>query len=123
TLPPDFEARQKAALDRLEGLMARKLGDPSEPTLGSGREGAKCPMPGMMDTVLNLGLNDRSVEGLATRTRNPRFAWDCYRRFLQMFGSVVLGLEKRDFEEHLEQFKHRLKAKTDQDLTAAHLEK
>ena len=79
-------------------------------------------MPGMMDTILNLGLNDRSVLGLVQRSGNPRFAWDCYRRFLQMFGSVVLGLEKGDFEEHLEAFKKKKRAKTDQDLTAEDLQ-
>ena len=102
--------------------MGKALGDPKDPLLVSVRSGAKFSMPGMMDTILNLGLNDRSVLGLANRTGNPRFAWDCYRRFLQMFGSVVLGLEKSDFEEHLEAFKHKRRAKTDQDLTPGDLE-
>lgn len=123
TLPPGFEAEQAAALARLERVMGKRLGDPADPLLVSVRSGAKFSMPGMMDTILNLGLNDRSVLGLAARSDNPRFAWDCYRRFLQMFGSVVLGLEKREFEEHLEEFKHRRKAKTDQDLNAFDLEK
>jgi len=86
------------------------------------RSGAKFSMPGMMDTVLNLGLNDRSVEGLAARSSNPRFAWDCYRRFIQMFGGVVLGLEKQGFEEHMHAFKARRRAATDQDLSAADLQ-
>jgi len=123
TLPQGFEAQQDAALAQLERRMAKTLGEARDPLLVSVRSGAKFSMPGMMDTVLNLGLNDRSVHGLAERTGNSRFAWDCYRRFLQMFGSVVLGLEKRDFEEHLESFKRRRKAKTDQDLSTADLEK
>ncbi len=116
TLPPGFVDEQRDALGRLETLMGRSLGDAKDPLLVSVRSGAQFSMPGMMDTILNLGLNDRSVEGIARRTANPRFAWDCYRRFIQMFGSVVLGLEKRDFEGHLETFKHSRKAKTDQDL-------
>src|SRR5262245_18869271 len=118
SLPPGFEAEQREAVERLERVMGRKLGDASDPLLVSVRSGAMFSMPGMMDTVLNLGLNDRSVEGLAKRTKNPRFAWDCYRRFIQMFGSVVLGLEKHDFEEHLSAFKKKKRAKTDQDLDA-----
>ncbi len=121
-LPEGFEAEQKRALEVLETRMAKRLGDPGDPLLVSVRSGAKFSMPGMMDTILNLGLNDRSVLGLAERTQNPRFAWDCYRRFLQMFGSVVLGLEKSDFEEHLEHFKKSKKAKTDQDLSAGDLQ-
>jgi pyruvate,orthophosphate dikinase len=121
-LPAGFEAQHAEALALLERRMARSLGDPKDPLLVSVRSGAKFSMPGMMDTILNLGLNDRSVSGLAVRSGNPRFAWDCYRRFIQMFGSVVMGLEKRDFEEHLESFKHKRRARTDQDLTARHLE-
>jgi pyruvate,orthophosphate dikinase len=121
-LPPGFEAEQLAALERLEASMGKKLGDSDDPLLVSVRSGAKFSMPGMMDTILNLGLNDRSVLGLVKQSGNPRFAWDCYRRFLQMFGSVVLGLEKGDFEEHLEAFKKKRKAKTDQDLSAEDLQ-
>jgi pyruvate,orthophosphate dikinase len=121
-LPAGFEEQHAAALALLERRMGKRLGDPTDPLLVSVRSGAKFSMPGMMDTILNLGLNDRSVEGLAARAANPRFAWDCYRRFMQMFGSVVLGLEKRDFEEHLEHFKHKRRAKTDQDLSAQDLQ-
>jgi pyruvate,orthophosphate dikinase len=121
-LPPGFEGQQGEALERLQRAMGQRLGDPEDPLLVSVRSGAKFSMPGMMDTVLNLGLTDRSVLGLAKRSGNPRFAWDCYRRFLQMFGSVVLGLEKSDFEEHLEGFKKKSKAATDQDLTAEDLQ-
>jgi pyruvate,orthophosphate dikinase len=121
-LPPGFENEQRAALERLEHAMGRQLGDAADPLLVSVRSGAKFSMPGMMDTVLNLGLTDRSVLGLVKKSGNPRFAWDCYRRFLQMFGSVVLGLEKGDFEEHLEAFKRKKRAKTDQDLRAEDLQ-
>src|SRR5258705_6909166 len=109
-------------LAALEAKMGRRLGDPANPLLVSVRSGAKFSMPGMMDTVLNLGLNDRAVEGLAQRSGNPRFAWDCYRRFVQMFGAVVLGLEKSEFEEQLHAFKVRRRAKSDQDLSASDLQ-
>jgi len=121
-LPSGFEEQQSAALERLQQAMGRRLGAAGDPLLVSVRSGAKFSMPGMMDTVLNLGLNDRSVLGLAMKSGNERFAWDCYRRFLQMFGSVVLGLDKGDFEEHLDGFKKRRKATTDQQLSAADLQ-
>ena len=73
--------------------MGKKLGDAADPLLVSVRSGAKFSMPGMMDTILNLGLNDETVEGLAAKTGNPRFAYDCYRRFIQMYGDVVLEIE------------------------------
>jgi pyruvate,orthophosphate dikinase len=121
-LPEAFEEQQREALQQLESRMGKKLGDAKDPLLVSVRSGAKFSMPGMMDTVLNLGLTDKSVLGLAKKTGNARFAWDCYRRFLQMFGSVVLGLEKSDFEHHLDAFKHKRRAKTDQDLDADDLQ-
>jgi pyruvate,orthophosphate dikinase len=94
-------------LQRLEQAMAKKLGDPEDPLLVSVRSGAKFSMPGMMDTVLNLGLNDRSVEGLAKQTEGDwRFAWDGYRRFVQMFGKIVMGVPGEKFEEPLERAKH-----------------
>jgi hypothetical protein len=90
---PDGLAEQVAgALADLEEQAGKKLGDPQDPLLVSVRSGARESMPGMLDTVLNLGLNDRSVEGLAERTDNPRFAWDSYRRFVQMYGNVVVGI-------------------------------
>ena len=95
TLPDDYAAEQKQYVDRLETLSGKKLGHAEDPLLVSVRSGAKFSMPGMMDTILNLGLNDRSVLGLAARTKNERFAWDSYRRFIQMFGSVVMEIEKR----------------------------
>ena len=122
SLPPGFEAQQREALTRLERIMGRRLGDADDPLLVSVRSGAKFSMPGMMDTVLNLGLNDRSVEGLARRTGNPRFAWDCYRRFIQMFGSVVMGLEKPEFEALIDQLKRKRRIKLDTDLKPADLQ-
>ncbi len=121
-LPHDFRAQQGHALEHLESLMGRKLGDANDPLLVSVRSGAKFSMPGMMDTILNLGLNDRSVLGLTRRTGNDRFAWDCYRRFIQMFASVVMDGEKREFEDLIEQLKHQRKVELDTDLTAADLQ-
>ncbi len=105
----------------LEKKMGRKLGDPFDPLLVSVRSGAKFSMPGMMDTVLNLGLNDQSVEGLAHVTSDERFAYDSYRRFISMYGRIVLGVDGHLFEEPLEEEKAKFKAKTDADLTAAAL--
>ena len=116
TLPDGFEDGQRAALTALEDAIGKKLGDPQDPLLVSVRSGAKISMPGMMDTILNLGLNDRAVTGLALRTENPRFAWDCYRRFLQMFGCVVLDIDKNEFERPLEALRKKRRAKTDADL-------
>src|SRR4051812_3698454 len=90
-LPDGMESQVTAALERLEEAAGKRLGDPSDPLLVSVRSGARESMPGMLDTVLNLGLNDASVEGLAARTSNPRFAWDSYRRFAQMYSNVVKG--------------------------------
>src|SRR5689334_8796201 len=97
-LPPEFAAQQQAALAGLEQSIGRSHGDAADRPLVSVRSGAKLSMPGMMDTVLNLQLNGRSVHGVARKTGNPRFAWDCYRRFLQMFSSVVMAFEKPEFE-------------------------
>ena len=108
-------------LARLEETMGRRLGDPDDPLLVSVRSGAKFSMPGMMDTVLNIGLNDRSVEGLARQSGNERFAWDSYRRLLSMFGQTVLGLDKDVFEDEIDRLKAQRSAATDLDLTAADL--
>ena len=96
--PKGIRGEVDRALARVEKAMGARFGDAENPLLVSVRSGARASMPGMMDTVLNLGLNDVTVEALARRTGNERFAWDCYRRFLQMFGDVVLGLkpEKKD---------------------------
>jgi pyruvate, orthophosphate dikinase len=97
--PEGMAEQVRAALDRLEEQAGKKLGDPDDPLLVSVRSGARESMPGMLDTVLNLGMNDRSVEGLARATGNERFAWDSYRRFLLMFGVVVRGIDEDDFDE------------------------
>ncbi|NLW08153.1 MAG: pyruvate, phosphate dikinase [Clostridia bacterium] len=110
-----------ARLQDLEALTGKKLGDAQNPLLVSVRSGAPVSMPGMMDTILNLGLNDRSVEGLAAQTNDERFALDCYRRFIQMFGDVVLGIEHDRFETILGKYKERLGIKYDNELTPAAL--
>ncbi|MEK7348404.1 MAG: PEP/pyruvate-binding domain-containing protein, partial [Candidatus Eisenbacteria bacterium] len=91
-------AEEDEALRRLEKMLGRRLGDAANPLLVSVRSGSPLSMPGMMDTVLNLGLNDRTVEGLARRSGNPRFAYDSYRRFIQMYGDVVLGIPRPHLE-------------------------
>jgi pyruvate, orthophosphate dikinase len=106
---------------RLEKRMGRKLGDPYDPLLVSVRSGAKFSMPGMMDTVLNLGLNDESVRGLAHVTSDERFAYDSYRRFISMYGRIVLGIEAHLFDEPLEKAKASAGARTDAELPAAAL--
>ena len=95
---PQMESEMHNALDRLERLQGQKLGAGENPLLVSVRSGAKFSMPGMMDTILNLGLNDHAVEALARRSNNPRFAYDSYRRLIQMFGDVVLDIPKKKFE-------------------------
>ena len=99
TEPDGMEEQVAAALERLQESAQKGLGDPGDPLLVSVRSGARESMPGMLDTILNLGLNDESVEGLAAATDNPRFAWDSYRRFVQMFGSVVRGIDEDDFSD------------------------
>ena len=110
------------ALARLEKLQGQKLGAAANPLLVSVRSGAKFSMPGMMDTILNLGLNDHSVKGLAERSNNPRFAYDSYRRLIQMFGSVVLDIPKPAFEEVFDGKKKQKKAKLDTELDAKALQ-
>ena len=110
------------ALANLEELQGQKLGAGENPLLVSVRSGAKFSMPGMMDTILNLGLNDESVKALAARTNNPRFAYDSYRRLIQMFGNVVLDVEKAEFEHVFEGKKKQKRAKLDTDLDAKALQ-
>ncbi|MCF7834700.1 pyruvate, phosphate dikinase [Candidatus Gracilibacteria bacterium] len=110
-------------LKSLEHHMGKKLGDINDPLLVSIRSGAASSMPGMMDTILNLGLNDQSVQGIINKTNNPRFARDSYRRFLQMFGDVVMGVEYDHFEEQLEKIKSEKGVKLDTDLSAEDLQK
>ncbi|MBY0396583.1 MAG: pyruvate, phosphate dikinase [Thermoleophilia bacterium] len=116
--PEGLDEEISRHLTALEEVAGKRLGDPEDPLLVSVRSGAKFSMPGMMDTVLNLGLNDRSVEGLAARTGNPRFAYDSYRRFIQMFGDVVAGVEKEHFERALSEMKAARGVEQDVDLTA-----
>src|SRR5918911_3901550 len=111
--PEDLSAEVTRNLRRLEKSMAKRLGDPSDPLLVSVRSGAKFSMPGMMDTVLNLGLNDESVTGLAKQTNDERFAYDSYRRFVQMYGRIVQGISAEAFDEPFEKAKEKAKAKDD----------
>jgi len=117
-LNPEIDAQMYAALGRLEKLQGQKLGSGKNPLLVSVRSGAKFSMPGMMDTILNLGLNDEAVEALAKLSNNPRFAYDSYRRLIQMFGDVVLDVPKKKFEHIFDSIKHREKVKFDYDLTS-----
>jgi len=114
----DVDRQMEEALAKLEQLQGQKLGKGENPLLVSVRSGAKFSMPGMMDTILNLGLNDQSVEALAKRSNNPRFAYDSYRRLIQMFGNVVLEIPKADFDEVFDAKKKQKKAKLDTELDA-----
>ena len=113
TYPASLQAQMEAGVKNMEKIMGTQFGATSGmPLLVAVRSGARDSMPGMMDTILNLGLNDESVVALEKATNNPRFAWDCYRRFIQMYGDVVLGVQKREGEDHepfetvIEEFKH-----------------
>ncbi|MGH7129822.1 MAG: PEP/pyruvate-binding domain-containing protein, partial [Planctomycetaceae bacterium] len=127
TYPKALEEAVAAALAAVERKVGARFGDAANPLLVSVRSGARASMPGMMDTVLNLGLNDRTVEGLARNSGDPRFAWDSYRRFVQMYGNVVLGMKphKKEDEDHFEDILHKTKTaaaiELDKDLTADHL--
>ncbi len=121
-VPKAVDDQVGEALAKLEKMMGQKLGDTENPLLVSVRSGAKFSMPGMMDTVLNLGLNDRSVKGLIAKSGDERFAFDCYRRFIQMFGNVVRGIDKEKFEHVFDKQKKKSKAKFDTDLTAKDLQ-
>jgi pyruvate, orthophosphate dikinase len=116
--PPSLRAEVATHLKRLEKAVGKKLGDASDPLLVSVRSGSARSMPGMMETILNLGLNSKSVEALAKRTSNDRFAYDAYRRFVQMYSSVVIGLPKDDLEEKLRAMKARFKVQDDTQVPA-----
>jgi pyruvate, orthophosphate dikinase len=120
-LSPEVNKQMLTALHRLEKLQEQKLGSQENPLLVSVRSGAKFSMPGMMDTILNLGLNDTCVESLAQKTNNRRFAYDSYRRLIQMFGDVVLGLGKHPFENIFDRNKNKTGAKSDTEMTASAL--
>ena len=122
-LPAGLKAEVDKAIRTLERERGKKFGDNKDPLLVSVRSGAKFSMPGMMDTILNLGLNDKAVEGLAASSGDRRFAFDSYRRFIQMYGDVVLEIGKSRFEELLEAMKKQYRVQSDTDLTAADLEK
>src|ERR1700689_57733 len=117
-VPKEIHQEVLQALENLQKQMGQTLGDTGNPLLVSVRSGAKFSMPGMMDTILNLGLNDKTVVALEKKSGNPRFAQDCYRRFIQMFGAVVLDMEKHDFDHIFDGQKKKVKAKLDTDLTA-----
>ena len=121
-LPPTLDRQARAAIKRVEKSTNKKFGNSKNPLLFSVRSGAKFSMPGMMDTVLNLGLNDEVIAGFVKLTDNPRFIYDTYRRFLHMFGNVVLGINKTEFEEILTHLKKGLNIKSDFDLREKDLE-
>jgi len=116
--PRELSGQVSAAVKRLEKVTGKKLGDPSDPLLVSVRSGAARSMPGMMETILNLGLNDSSIQGLIRKTRDERFAWDAYRRFIQMYSSVVIGLPKDELEERLRDMKKRKGVRDDTQVNA-----
>ena len=117
-VPKEIQQQQAEALSKLEKLMGKKLGDAKDPLLLSVRSGAKFSMPGMMNTILNLGLNDATTAGLAAKSKNDRFAYDCYRRFIQMFGQVALDMDMEHFDHIFDEKKKQRKIKLDSDLTA-----
>ena len=112
--PKELKAQMEAGVRNMERILGKKFGDVKKPLLVAVRSGARDSMPGMMDTILNLGLNDQTVEALAASSQNPRFAWDCYRRFIQMYGDVVMGVQKapdedeEPFEEVIDTLKKEL---------------
>jgi len=116
--PPGMWEQVLENLKKVEKAMGMKFGDPTNPLLVSVRSGAKFSMPGMMDTVLNLGLNEATLQALIRKTNNERFVYDAYRRFITMFGSIVMGIERQNFEKALEVMKERKGARLDTDLTA-----
>ncbi len=129
TYPPELDSQIEKALAKIEKSVGKKLGGSENPLLLSVRSGARDSMPGMMDTILNLGMNDTTVEIVAEKTQNPRFAYDSYRRFLQMYGDVVMGVQKRPGEDHepfetvIEDIKHAAGVELDSDMDVETLKK
>src|ERR1700683_3312196 len=117
--PTELRGQGSKYLANLEKVTGKKLGDANDPLLVSVRSGSARSMPGMMETILNLGLNEKSVEGLAKRTGNERFAFDAYRRFVQMYAAVVIGLPKEELEERLRALKTRLGVTDDTKVSGA----
>ena len=122
TIAPEIEEQIFASLAKSEEIIGKKFGSEDDPYLVSVRSGARASMPGMMDTILNLGLTDVSVKGLAKKTGNPHFAYDAYRRFIAMFSDVVMEIPKKEFEAVLDEFKEMRGVKFDRDLTAEDLQ-
>ncbi len=120
-LPEELKSEVEQAMARVEKLIGKGFGDPANPLLVSVRSGSRASMPGMMDTILNLGLNDQTVEGLAQVSGQPRFAWDSYRRFVQMYSNVVMGMNHSLLEVTLEDLKHSKGLKEDSDLAVEDL--
>jgi len=121
TIAPEIEEEIYKVLKETEEIVGKKFGDPENPFLVSVRSGARVSMPGMMDTILNLGLNDEVVVGLAKLTNNERFAFDSYRRFIQMFSDVVMGISKSKFDKIFDSIKEKYNATYDTELNAEHL--
>src|SRR3989454_5146919 len=119
--PPDLKKTVEENLARVEKSVGKKFGDPKRPLLVSVRSGARASMPGMMDTILNLGLNDETVKGLAKSASDERFAYDSYRRFIQMYSDVVLDIEREKFEHELFELRDRVCAKSDALIPAENL--
>ena len=117
-ISPEIEAEIYESIEKMEKITGKKFGDKKNPLLVSVRSGARASMPGMMDTILNLGLNDEVVETLAEKSGNPRWAWDCYRRFIQMYSDVVMEVGKKYFEVLIDKHKEEKNVHLDTDLTA-----
>ena len=118
TINPEIQAQIMEYIEKMEKITGKKFGDHENPLLVSVRSGARASMPGMMDTILNLGLNEEVVEVIAQKSNNPRWAWDCYRRFIQMFSDVVMEVGKKYFEILIDRMKEQKGVKQDVDLTA-----
>ncbi|MBQ2809829.1 MAG: pyruvate, phosphate dikinase, partial [Clostridia bacterium] len=114
----EIQAQIMEYIEKMENLVGKKFGDKENPLLVSVRSGARASMPGMMDTILNLGLNEEVVETIAKKSGNPRWAWDCYRRFIQMYSDVVMEVGKKYFEELIDKMKEAKGITLDVDLTA-----
>ena len=115
---PEIQAEIMTYIEKLEGITGKKFGDTENPLLVSVRSGARASMPGMMDTILNLGLNEQVVEVIAKKSNNPRWAWDCYRRFIQMFSDVVMEVGKKYFEVLIDRMKAKKGVTQDVELDA-----
>ena len=115
---PEIQGQIMEYIEKMEQITGKKFGDLENPLLVSVRSGARASMPGMMDTILNLGLNEEVVEVMAKKSGNPRWAWDCYRRFIQMYSDVVMEVGKKYFEELIDEMKHKKGITQDVDLTA-----